>query len=499
MRTYTTNDDGAFRAGEARFRRDDRAEMELIVCFPERTYQRIIGFGGAFTEASAYVFAQMPPDEQDRFLRLCFGGADRLVENGDCAPDSTPSSLPSRPAPSSTPSRFAPSCAPTGSASSPAPSIADAPLPEGNAYTLCRAHIQSCDFALGNYSYVRPFDRALRTFSINRDRQLLLPFIQCGLAMNPRLQLLASPWSPPAFMKTNGSMNRGGKLRRSCYGSWADLLARYVAAYAQEGVPVGRMTVQNEPMARQMWDSCLFTAQEEAEFAARYLRPALDAAGFPDVKLLAWDHNKDRLVERAGAAFDAAGDAFAGTALHWYSGDHFEQVRAVAEQYPERELLHTEGCVEYSRPDERLASQQAKAEKYAHDLIGNLNAGVQGSIDWNLLLDECGGPNHKGNFCEAPLMYDRGERRLIVNRSFHYLGHISRFVAPGARRMLVSRYTDRIECAGFVNPDGSRVLAALNRADHAVRFEVAERPYVSSVELPAHSMMTLAWTPGEWG
>lgn len=448
MRVWTTDERRVMACDDVPFRRDERAEMGLVVCRPDRTYQRIVGFGGAFTEAGAYVFAHMPPDVQDRFIELCFGGA--------CGGD---------------------------------------PAQGGNAYTLCRTHIQSCDFALGNYAYVRPFDKRLATFSLARDKRLLLPFIQCGLAANPSLELMASPWSPPAFMKTNRLMNGGGHLRRSHYGTWAKLLARYVGAYAQEGVRVGRLSVQNEPMARQTWDSCLLTPEEEAEFAAEHLRPALDEAGHADVKLFAWDHNTDRLLDRADAVLarpDAAA-AFGGVAFHWYAGDHFEQVRAVAEAYPDKELLFTEGCVEYSRDRAEEATQERKAEQYAHALLGHLNAGAQGFIDWNLLLDERGGPNHVGNFCEAPLMYDREAEELIVNRSFYYFGHVSRFVRPGARRFLVSRADDAVECAGFVNPDGGRVLVALNRGDRPVRFELAERPWVVPVEVPAHGIATCAW------
>lgn len=452
MRIFTTNAGGAFRQSEVWFQRDDRAEMNLVVCFPSRLRQRIIGFGGAFTEAGAFVFAQMPPEVQDEFLLRCFGGA----AGGDEGRG-------------------------------------------GNAYTLCRTHIQSCDFALGNYAYVRAFDRALKTFSIERDRRLLLPFIQCGLAANPQLELLASPWSPPAFMKTNHTMNGGGRLRRSCYEAWARLLARYAQAYADEGVRIGRMSVQNEPMARQVWDSCLFTPEEEALFATEYLRPALDEAGFGDLKLFAWDHNADRLIDRVAAVLSTpeANEVFGGVAFHWYAGDHFEQVQVVAEDYPDKEVLLSEGCVEYARRGAQEADQESKAEHYAHALLGYVNAGAQGFIDWNLLLDERGGPNHVGNYCEAPLMYDRDRQELITNRSFFYLGHVSRFVVPGSRRFLVSRCTTDVECAGFLRPDGARVLVALNRTERLQRFAVAERPWTARVELPAHSMATYVWDSAE--
>lgn len=476
MRRYVTDGKDAFRKVEAPFSRNPKAEFGLIVCRPDVAYQRIAGFGGAFTEAAANVFALMPPELQDRFLLLCFGGA----ADGD-------------------------------------------PAAGGNAYSLCRTHIQSCDFALGNYAYVKPFDRSLRSFSISRDKQLLLPFIKCGLAVNPNLQLFASPWSPPAFMKTNRRMNGGGRLRRSQYEAWAEVLAKYVHAYAQEGVRIGRMSVQNEPMASQTWDSCLFSAEEEAQFAAAYLRPALDAAGHADVKLYAWDHNTDKILSRVQSTFGApvgaasaagpselplaaagwraqgtvASDAFSGVAFHWYAGDHFEQVGEVSRRWPDKELLFSEGCVEYTSREGRRATQERKAEQYAHAVIGSLNAGAAGFIDWNLLLNEKGGPNHARNFCEAPLMYDRDERELVANRSFHYLGHFSRFVPVGSRRFLTSRYTDDLETVGFLRPDGKRVLVVLNRHSRSRKFQVSENGFTASCKAAPHSIETLVWDADE--
>ena len=471
MKRYVTDANNTLSQDELKFTRNPNAEFNLITCRPDVAYQRISGFGGAFTEAAANVFALMPPELQDRFLLLCFGGA----KDGD-------------------------------------------PAAGGNAYSLCRTHIQSCDFALSNYSYVRPFDSSLRSFTISRDRQLLLPFIKCGLAVNPRLQLFASPWSPPAFMKTNRRMNGGGKLRRSQYEAWAEVLAKYVDAYAREGVRISRMSVQNEPMASQAWDSCLFSAEEEAQFAAAYLRPALDASGHGDVKLFAWDHNTDKILSRVQSTFRApvgqagklplaaagwraegtvASDAFAGVAFHWYAGDHFEQVDEVARRWPDKELLFTEGCVEYTRGEERKATQERKAEQYAHAVIGSLNAGAAGFIDWNLLLNEKGGPNHARNFCEAPLMYDRDKRELVANRSFFYMAHFSRFAPVGSRRFLTSRYTDDLETVGFLRPDGSRALVVLNRHARPRKFLVSEGVFTAECKAAGHSITTLVWDADE--
>lgn len=436
---YITNEQESFRHEKFRFRVDPNAEMHVVKVYPDSRFQSIAGFGASFTESAAYVFAGMSPEVQDKFLRLCFG-------------------------------------------------------PSGNAYTLCRIPIQSCDFSLGTYSYVSDSrDKTLATFSLGRDRHLLIPFIQCALELDPSIEFFASPWSPPAFMKTTKRTSGGGKLKRSYYARWAQMIVEYLKAYAAEGIHVGRISVQNEPNASQRWESCLYTAEEEAAFAVEHLRPGLDEAGFQDVKLFVWDHNKDCIIERLSATFARPGadKAIQGIAFHWYSGDHFEALEQVARTYPEKELLHTEGCVEYS--NSAHAIQADKAERYAHDIIGDLKAGAQGYIDWNVLLDTQGGPNHAANYCDAPLMYDASTDNLVINQSFNYIGHFSRFIEKGAKRCLISGYDNTLETVAFVNPDGRRVVVALNRSDKARHFKLMEHKSVVSMTLPAHSIMTICW------
>ena len=365
---------------------------------------------------------------------------------------------------------------------------------------MCRTHLQSCDFARDNYAYVtrpRRGQDVLDTFTIEHDRGLLIPFIRCCRALAPELSLVAAPWSPPAFMKTNRSMNHGGKLRARYADAWARVLARTVAAWRAEGVPIECLVVQNEPMATQTWYSCVYTAQEEACFAARHLKPALAVEGLGDVKLLVWDHNKERLVSRMrdiDAVLTADGGlpaTFVGAAFHWYTGDHFDAVRLARTLYPDCELIHTEGCAAFS--DGKGEHTATDAEHYAHDMIGDLNAGANGYIDWNILLDEQGGPNHVGNYCDAPLMYDRASERLIVNRSFYYIGHITRFVQPGARIVPTSSYTDRLETLGALNVDGTHALVILNRGTRDRSAIVRHGDRTARVTAPAHSIQTLVW------
>lgn len=439
MKCYVSNQEVQFQEMEVRLVEGDGGEMQQVCVHPSVSYQQILGMGGALTEAAAYTYARMSAEKRQQLLALFFG--------------------------------------------------------DGNHYNFCRLHIQSCDFALGNYAYVDDAqDTGLDSFSIERDRKYIIPFVKAALGKNSKIQFLASPWSPPAFMKTNGEMNHGGKLKKEYYQMWADMVARYVSAYRDEGIAIQRLTVQNEPAAVQTWDSCIFTGVEEAEFACRYLRPALDRAQHPDVKINVWDHNKEKILERAAENFSVEGaqDMIDGIAFHWYTGDHFDALAEARRQYPDKELIFTEGCVEYSRFG--ADNQVRNAEMYAHDMIGDFNAGMNGFIDWNLILDRQGGPNHVGNYCAAPVMCDVETDTVEINLSYYYIGHFSRFVRPGARRILVSRYSPDIETTAFQNEDGGRVLVILNRSEKEIEFVVREEGKNSGkMKIGKHSIMTCCW------
>lgn len=412
-------------------------EMSLIKLYPEETRQKILGFGGAFTEASAYTVSTMDEETRKQTAELYFGTT-------------------------------------------------------GNRYNFCRTHIQSCDFALGNYAYIEDSnDKELKTFTLERDQKYIIPWIRMAFEHCPDLELLASPWSPPAFMKSNGEMNHGGVLKKEYYPMWADMIAKYVAEYEKLGIRISRLTVQNEPQAVQSWDSCIYTGTEEGEFAVNYLRPALDRKGYKDVTIAVWDHNKEIFLERAAETFAVKGaDASIGAlAFHWYSGDHFESLQMVREKYPEKELIFTEGCVEYSRFEKD--NQVRHAEIYAHDMIGNFNHGMNGFIDWNLVLDAKGGPNHVGNYCDAPIMYEEEKKYLDVKLSYYYIGHFSRFVRPGAKAAVVTRFTDKLECAGFINPDGSQVVVILNRTEDTIEFTLQMGMEKAGLKMDAHSILTV--------
>ncbi|MCD7884350.1 MAG: glucosylceramidase [Lachnospiraceae bacterium] len=367
-----------------------------------------------------------------------------------------------------------------------------------------RCTIHSCDFAKGNYTYVEEKDETLETFDIAHDRDQILPMIKRAMAKaGEPMAFLASPWSPPAYMKTNGEMNHGGKLKTEYRALWAQYVTRFLLAYREEGIPVSFVTVQNEPAAVQTWESCTYTAEEEGSFAAEFLAPALEKAGLSDVGIFIWDHNKESALERAAGTLSVPGaeEAVAGVAVHWYTGDHFDALRLIRERYPDKRLFFTEGCVEYSRFAD--SNECAKAEMYAHDMLGNLRAGVEAELDWNLLLDENGGPNHVGNFCAAPIMCDTKNGTVEKRLSYYYIGHFSRYIRRGAKAIATTAYTDRIEAAAFVNPDGGRVAVLLNKTEEAVEVTLRENAVLqgngtlrengkgTALTLPAHSIATV--------
>ena len=409
-----------------------------VTVFPGHTFQRILGFGGSFTEAAAVTWARLDPNARQTFLADYFD--------------------------------------------------ADA----GHGYTLGRVHMGSCDFALGNYSHVKEVgDLELRSFSIERDRAALIPFIQAAAAVRRApLRLLASPWSPPAWMKTTGTMNRGGHLLPECRSAWARCYVRFIQAYAAEGIPIWAVSVQNEPEATQSWDSCLYTGEEERDFVRDHLGPELERAGLGDVRIIIWDHNRDRMVERAALVYSdpAAARYVWGTGFHWYGADHFDHVQMVHDAWPDKHLLFTEGCQEGGPHP----GSWDLGERYARSMINDLNRWTEGWIDWNLALDEHGGPNHVGNYCSAPILIDTANGSTQHQSSYYYIGHISRFVRPGAHRVLCASADPDVETAAFSNPDRSVAVVVLNRTENwkSLALRITDRDF--AIDLPPRSIATYA-------
>jgi glucosylceramidase len=406
-----------------------------IRCDPERTAQTIVGFGGALTESAAYALDQLPAVKRSAVLRAYYD-----------------------------------------------------PL-SGIGYSLARMPMTSCDFSLSSWTLAdTPDDRELREFSLAPMREHQLPLVRDALAIaGRRFRLLASPWSPPAWMKTNGEMLHGGYLRVDCASAWARYYVRFVEAMRGERLPVWAVTVQNEPDATQPWESCRYSPLEESAFIADHLGPALLAARLGDVRLYGWDHNRDGLFERAEALLGDPRSAkyLAGLALHWYGEELFGESRRVLERFPRTRILFTEGCAEGGpHPGE-----WEPAERYARNLIGDLANGVCGFIDWNIALDTRGGPNHVGNYCHAPVLIDTAAGVAHFQPSFHYIAHFSKFVRPGAKRLLIDNDTS-LRAIAFANSRHELVLIVLNTSDSDQPFTVAVGADKRACRVPGRAIQT---------
>lgn len=410
-----------------------------IILDRSKTFQTIVGIGGALTDASAETFYKLPEPRQQEILTKLFDPR------------------------------------------------------KGNGFSLCRTNIHSCDFSSDGYTYAEvPGDTSLAHFSIAHDLKFRIPFIKAAMkAAGKDFKLFASPWSPPAWMKTNNSMLQGGKLRPEYRKTWASYFSRFVKEYEKAGVSIWGLTVQNEPLAVQTWESCIFTAAEEREFVKNHLGPELERAELNSLKLMIWDHNRGLMYQRAKGVYDdpEATKYVWGTAFHWYVGDHFDNVRLVHDAFPEKALLFTEGT-EANFSADSLAEWKW-GEIFGRSMIMDLNNWAAGWVAWNVLLDERGGPNHLGNFCMAPIIGDTRTGELMYMNSFYYLGHFSRFIRPGAKRIVCSSNADELLATAFLNEDGSIATVVMNPTDRDITFHVWIENQAVKTSAPAHSIATV--------
>jgi glucosylceramidase len=411
---------------------------EYIFVDPSKTFQTVIGIGGALTDAAAETFYKVPEARQQEILRAYFDPQN------------------------------------------------------GIGYTLGRTHINSCDFSSETYTYVKDGDKQLDSFDIAHDVKYRIPFIKAAIAKaGNHFTLYASPWSPPGWMKDNGDMLHGGKLKPEYYESWARYYIKFIRAYEKQGVPIWGLTVQNEPLAIQRWESCTYTAEEERDFVKNYLGPALRNAGLKSKKIIIWDHNRGLMYQRASVVLDdpAAAKFVWGIGFHWYVDDNFENVKRVKESYPQTHLLFTEGCngpFDYSK-----INDWQWGELYANSMIHDFNNGAEGWTDWNVLLDEKGGPNHVQNYCFAPIHADTRTGELFYMNSYYYIGHFSKFIRPGAKRIISSSSTGKLQTTAFLNQDGTIAVVVLNLSDQALSFNLWLSGKAARTSSPAHSIMTL--------
>ncbi len=422
---------------------------------PEETYQKITGIGGSFTEASAYLLNQMSGENRNRILEAYFGDS-------------------------------------------------------GARYSLTRTHINSSDFSLGNYSYAPEKDKELKNFSIDEDRDDIIPMIRDAMEISTDgFKVMSSPWTAPPWMKDNKDW-KGGKLLPEYYDTWALFFSKYLTAYEEEGIDVWAITVENEPLGNDSnWESMHYTPEEMNEFVKNHLGPRLNDDGHEDVLIFGYDQNREpELIEWVDGMFDDEDAAryYDGTAVHWYGSTYeifADELQYAHQKAPDKYLIQTEATVDGIKPrwkDEEdwywakeatdwgytwapedrkyLHPKYVPVFRYARDIIGSLNNWVDGWIDWNMVLDREGGPNWAQNWCNAPVIVDPQADEVYFTPLYYTMAHFSRYIRPGAVRIGHSFEDDELLLTAVKNPDGIIAVVMLNQG---------EKPKGLSIELNGKS------------
>lgn len=407
-------------------------EKHMILCIDETQDQIIQGFGGAFTEASAYNLSRVEKDVRRSMLEAYFH--------------------------------------PT----------------KGAGYTMGRISIHSCDFSIQSYDYVDAYDETLESFDISRDQPIIDMILEAQSIAGRKIDIIASPWSPPFWMKTNGSMIKGGELIPKYYGLWATYIIKFIQAYEHKGVIIDAVTIQNEPLANQRWESCIYNHEQEKQMVI-HLGRAFKEAGL-STKIYVWDHNRDVMYERAKHILsdkEAASYTY-GVAFHWYDNHAFENVKKTHDAFPDKHLLFTEGCQENGP---HIGSYDV-AERYGINMMKDIHHGTEGYIDWNLFLDTTGGPNHVSNLCASPIIVDVFPEKMIQNPSYFYISHFSKYIKPGAVR-IHSELEGSVLHNAFKQPDGSLVIILLNTEDSTIKISCDDNDFGFETTLQGHSIQTI--------
>ena len=441
--------------------------VSKITLNPEKKYQTITGFGGAFTESSAYLLNQLSKDNRAKIIEAYFGET-------------------------------------------------------GARYSLTRTHMNSCDFSLSNYSYTPvEGDKDLEHFSIEEDKDDLIPFIKDAMkASKEGFKIFGSPWTAALWMKDNNNYV-GGKLLPEYYDTWALFFSKYADAYKAEGIDLWGFTVENEPLGNgNNWESMHFTPDEMTNFAQNYLGPKLEADGKGDLKILGYDQNREHLREWVDSQFknEATSKYFDGTAIHWYAStfDYFpEELQYAHNKAPDKYLIQSEACVDAEVPvwqddawywkkeatdwgwdwapekDKPLHPKYAPVNRYARDIIGCLNNWVDGWVDWNMVLDTKGGPNWFKNWCIAPVIVDPDMDEVYFTPLYYTMSHFSKYIRPDAEVIDVVKTDDDLMVAAAKNTDGSIAVVVFNEGMEAKSFTLSLNNVEKQIGISPQAIQTI--------
>ena len=467
VEVYETSASGNQLKQLTEFAASDKTEIATIKLLPDEKFQTITGFGGSFTEASAYLLNKLSQENRNKILEAYFGES-------------------------------------------------------GARYSLTRTHINSSDFSLSNYSYAPvEGDKELKSFSIDEDKEDIIPMIKDAMTISKEgFKIIASPWTAPPWMKDNKNWV-GGKLLPEYYDTWALFFSKYIDAYKTEGIDIWGLTVENEPLGNgNNWESMHFSAEEMTNFVQNYMGPKLEADGKGEVKILGYDQNREHLKHWVDEMYknEETSKYYDGAAIHWYASTFEvfpEELQYAHKKAPSKYLIQTEACVDSEIPkwqddkwywskeatdwgwdwapekDKPFHPKYVPVYRYARDIIGCLNNWVDGWVDWNMVLDKQGGPNWFKNWCVAPVIVDPEKDEVYFTPIYYTMSHFSRYIRPGAKSIGLENSDESLMVTAAQNPDGSIAVVALNEGTETKSFRLALNEKTTNITIDAQAIQTI--------
>ena len=349
---------------------------------------------------------------------------------------------------------------------------------DGLDYNYTRISIGSCDFSLSSYEYTSKKD--LSDFSLERDKEYIIPMLKDIYSLK-KVNLIAVPWSAPSFMKDNKNLLKGGKLKKKYYNLYARYLHEFINKYEKLGFKINYINMQNEPMVKQKWESCTFSLQEQQNFIYNYLINEIK-----DIKVILWEHNRENILNVMNFLYQE-NDSVKYLGVHWYSGKFYNNLRLVHEKYPDVKIINTEMCCGYSPYNEIEWINDAKI--YLKDIISCMNNCVSAYLDWNILLDYYGGPNHKENYCKSAIILNEEEQDYIKTPIYYYIAHIAKYIKKGYEIIATDKYDENLYVVA-AKKDDNVIITILNDSNENIEYNLLiENEYLSD-SINSNSVIT---------
>ncbi len=445
---------------------ESASNTEVIKLNPEQKFQEILGIGGSFTGSSAYVLNRLSKEKREEVIKAYFS-------------------------------------------------------PEGAEYSLMRSQIGGSDFSVYSYSYAETHgDKELNDFTIQEDLKELIPLIKDAQKVSKDgFNIIASPWTAPRWMKDNNAWY-GGSLKPEYVSTWALYISKYISDYEKQGIPIWGITPENEPLGNDShWDSMHFTAEQMRDFIKHHLGPQFQKDKI-NSKILCFDQNRDEVKKWTETILGdkEAAKYIWGTAVHWYSSTvswYPEVLNEVHNKFPDKHIIHTEGCIDNDVPvwqndnwywdklatdwgyewapekDKHLHPMYVPVSRYANDIIGGINSWLTGWIDWNIVLDDKGGPNHASNWAIAPVLVKPETKEVYYTPLFYVMNHFSKFIRPGAHRIGFECSSKDLMVTACINKDNNIAVEIYNSTEKEIKYSIQIGGKNINYHIPSSALQTV--------